>query len=57
MEFGFISYEMNKPIIISTTGHMLVDALNESPINNNKIQKVFLNALMKYLTSQDKYHI
>ncbi len=51
MEFGFISYEMNKPIIISTTGHMLVDALNESPINNNKIQKVFLNALMKYQTS------
>ncbi len=51
MEFGFISYEMDKPIIISTTGHMLVDALNESPINNDKIQKVFLNALMKYQTS------
>lgn len=39
MEFGFILYEMNKPIIISTTGHMLVDALNENPINNEKIQK------------------
>lgn len=51
MEFGFIYYEMNKPIIISTTGHMLVDALNENPINNEKIQKVFLNALMKYQTS------
>ncbi len=51
MEFGFILYEMNKPIIISTTGHMLVDALNENPINNEKIQKVFLNALMKYQTS------
>ena len=51
MEFGFIFYEMNKPIIISTTGHMLVDALNETPINNDKIQKVFLNALMKYQTS------
>ena len=51
MEFGFIFYEMNKPIIISTTGHMLVDALNENPINNEKIQKVMLNALMRYQTS------
>ncbi len=51
MEFGFIYYEMNKPIRISTTGHMLVDALNENPVNNEKIQKVFLNALMKYQTS------
>lgn len=51
MEFGFIFYEMNKPIIISTTGHMLIDALNETPVNNEKIQKVFLNALMKYQTS------
>ncbi len=51
MEFGFIFYEMNKPIVISTTGHMLVDALSENPINNEKIQKVFLNALMKYQTS------
>lgn len=51
MEFGFIYYEMNKPIIISTTGHMLVDALNENPVNNEKIQKVFLNAMMKYQTS------
>ena len=51
MEFGFIYYEMNKPIIVSTTGHMLVDALNENPVNNEKIQKVFLNAMMKYQTS------
>ena len=51
MEFGFVFYEMNKPIIISTTGHMLIDALNETPVNNEKIQKVFLNALMKYQTS------
>lgn len=51
MEFGFVFYEMNRPIVISTTGHMLVDALNENPINNDKIQKVFLNALMKYQTS------
>lgn len=51
MEFGFIYYEMNKPILVSTTGHMLIDALNEPPANNEKIQKVFLNALMKYQTS------
>lgn len=51
MEFGFIYYEMNNPIIISTTGHMLIDALNETPANDEKIQKVFLNALMKYQTN------
>lgn len=51
MEFGFIYYEIDKPITISTTGHMLIDALNETPANDEKIQKVFLNALMKYQTS------
>ncbi len=51
MELGFIYYEMNKPITISTTGHMLVDALNETPKNNEKIRSVFLNALMKYQTN------
>ncbi len=51
MEFGFIYYEMDKPILVSTTGHMLIDALNETPANDEKIQKVFLNALMKYQTS------
>lgn len=51
MEFGFIYYEINKPILISTTGHMLIDALNEIPANDEKIQKVFLNALMKYQTN------
>ena len=48
MEFGFISYEMNKPIRISNTGHMLIDAMNEVPVNEKKIQSVFLNAMMKY---------
>ncbi len=47
-EFGFIFYEMNKPIHISNTGHMLIDAYNEKPINGRKIQDVMLNALMKY---------
>lgn len=50
-EFGFIYYEMNSPIIISTTGHMLVDAYNENPVNDEKIKNVFLNALMKYRTN------
>lgn len=47
-EFGFISYAMNKPIHISQTGHMLIDALNEQPINSLKVQNVMLNSMMKY---------
>ncbi len=51
MEFGFVYYEMNKPIHISNTGHMLIDAYNEHPINERKINDVMLNALMKYQTN------
>lgn len=51
MEFGFLYYEMNKPIKISTTGHMLIDAIREDTPNDEKIQKVFLNAMMKYQTN------
>ena len=49
-EFGFIYYEMEKPIEISQTGHMLCDAYSESGNDSSgeKIQKIFLNALMKY---------
>lgn len=50
-ELGFIRYEIGKPIIVSQTGHMLVDAFNEEQPNNEKIQAVFLNALMKYQTN------
>lgn len=50
-ELGFVRYEIGKPIIISQTGHMLVDAFNEEQPNNEKIQAVFLNALMKYQTN------
>lgn len=50
-EFGFIKYRMGKPIVITTTGHMLIDAFSETPVNNKKIQKIFLNALMKYQTN------
>ena len=49
-EFGFLYYEMNKPIKISNIGHMLIDALNEETPNSKKIQNVFLNSLMKYST-------
>lgn len=54
MELGFIFYEINKPILISNTGHMLIDAYNEKTENGEKnpniekIQNVFLNAMMKY---------
>ena len=49
-EFGFLYYEMDKPIEISQTGHMLCDAYleNENSNSGEKIQKIFLNALMKY---------
>lgn len=48
MEFGFVKYAMDEPIKISATGHMLIDALNEEEPNEEKIQKVFLNSMMKY---------
>lgn len=50
-EFGFIKYAMGEPIVITPTGHMLVDAYLEEPCNDKKIQLVFLNALMKYQTN------
>ncbi len=48
MEFGFVKYAMGKPIKISITGHMLIDALNEEEPNEEKIQMVFLNSMIKY---------
>lgn len=48
MEFGFVKYAMGEPVQISTTGHMLIDALREEEPNEEKIQKVFLNSMMKY---------
>lgn len=41
MEFGFIYYEMNAPIIISSTGHMLIDALNEKRGIKNEPKTIF----------------
>lgn len=51
MEFGFVNYSMGKPIRISKTGHMLIDALNEEEPNEEKIQTVFLNSMIKYQTN------
>ncbi len=48
MEFGFVNYAMNKSIKISATGHMLIDAINEEEPNEEKIQMIFLNSMMKY---------
>lgn len=48
MEFGFITYKIGEPIRISQTGHMLIDAYNEVPINEKKVQNVMLNSMMKY---------
>lgn len=50
-ELGFINYSMDKPIQVTFTGHMIVDAYLEEPRNEKKIQVVFLNSLMKYQTN------
>lgn len=47
-EYGYLFYEMDKPILISKTGHMLINAMNENPVNDEKIANVFLNSMMKY---------
>lgn len=47
-EFGFMYYEIGKPIIITSAGHMLIDAFNEIPCNDKKIRNIFLNSMMKY---------
>ena len=47
-EFGFLYYKMNEPIVISSLGHMLIDALNEKPANNEKIENVFIHSMAKY---------
>lgn len=51
MEFGFLYYEMNQPIVISATGHLLIRAHNEDPADDGVIQTIFLNALVKYQTN------
>ena len=48
MEFGFCYYAMNESLLISNTGHLLIDAINEIPSNEEKISNIFLNCMMKY---------
>lgn len=50
-ELGFIYYRMDEQIIISSTGHMLINAMNDENPNNQKKQDIFLNAMMKYQTN------
>lgn len=47
-ELGLCYYEKDKQIVITMPGHMLIDAYNEEAVNEQKIRKVFLNALVKY---------
>lgn len=51
-EFGFIYYNMDEPIVITTTGHMLVDAFMETPCNGLKIQKIFFECNGKISNEQ-----
>ena len=51
MEFGFIYYVMNEPIELSISVHMLLDAHNENPVNDEKVKNIFLNSLIKYKTN------
>lgn len=51
MEFGFCFYAMNEALVISNTGHLLIDAINEIPSNEAKISNIFLNCIMKYQTN------
>lgn len=48
MEFGFCYYGINEPLLVSHTGHLLVDAFSEIPSNDGKIANIFLNSMMKY---------
>lgn len=48
MEFGFLYYEMNQPIIISDIGKMLINAVTQETPDQQMIQNVFLNSMMKY---------
>lgn len=50
-EFGFVFFAKDEILKISNTGHMLIDAYNEETPNNEKIQNVFLNSMMKYQTN------
>ncbi|MDR2457721.1 MAG: AlwI family type II restriction endonuclease [Clostridiales Family XIII bacterium] len=50
-ELGFIKYAIDESIRISNTGNMLLNAYNEETPNGEKIQAVYLNAMIKYQTA------
>ncbi len=50
-EYGFVWYRIGEKISISQTGHMLIDAFNADPVDNQKIQNVFLNTMCRYQTA------
>lgn len=51
MEFGYVYYAMNQPIIISELGHMLIDAVSKETVDEEMIQNVLLHSMMKYQTN------
>lgn len=48
MEFGFIYYAIDEKIVISDIGNMLIEAIDQENVDDQKIQNVFLNSMMKY---------
>lgn len=50
-EYGFVWYRIGEKISISQTGHMLIDTFNADPVDNQKIQNVFLNTMCRYQTA------
>jgi len=47
-EFGFVYYSKGTKLLISESGHLLIDAYNQDTPDEEKIQNVFLNAMVKY---------
>ena len=48
MEFGFIYYAIDEKIVVSDIGKMLIEAIDQENVDDQKIQNVFLNSMMKY---------
>ena len=48
MEFGFVYYAMDEQIVISDIGKMLIKAIDQENADEQLIQNVFLNSMMKY---------
>jgi hypothetical protein len=47
-EFGFVYYNKNEKLLISETGHKLIDNYKSEEPNDEIVQDIFLNAMMKY---------